>query len=158
MSRAYPADQDAIESTDGIPLPQDHEDPHFPKVRYLLHDPMDETHTIVSHLNDASVKEIQFCMIETFQQIKDFDEYLALTSAHMDSVPALDRKAKTIASHFQDVNDLYVEFISNVKRKNKKIEKFLEEIPKLLNDQGQWWEKTNIFSPGKLFQIGFIQA
>lgn len=106
MSRVHPVDQDAIESADGIPLPQDHEDPHFPKVRYRLYDSMDETHTIVSHLNEARVKEIQFCMIVTSQQIKDFDGCLALTSAHMDSVPALACKAEKLTSHFQDVNDL----------------------------------------------------
>jgi hypothetical protein len=63
----------------------------------------------------------------------------------------LDRKAQELTFHFSDVNGLFVEFTSNIKRKNEEIERSLEEIPKLLNNEGKWWGKTNISSPGEPF-------
>ncbi|EAT76984.1 hypothetical protein HBI56_201350 [Parastagonospora nodorum] len=61
--------------------------------------------------------------------------------------PALDRKAEELTFHFSDFNDLFVEFISNIKRKIEEIERSLEDIPKLLDNEGKWWGTTNIFSP-----------
>jgi hypothetical protein len=137
MSRVHPADQDAIEDTDGVRLPQDHDDAHFPKVRYCLSDPLNKDDATVSHLSKTGLLEIDICAMETRNQIQDFDEFLAFMGPQLDSVPALDRKAEELTLHFKDVNDLFIEFISNVKRKNEEIERSLREIPRLLNHQGK---------------------
>jgi hypothetical protein len=57
-------------------------------------------------------------------------------------MPAIDRKAEEIESHFGDMNQIFEE-----------IQNALEEVPELLLDQVDWGEGVNIFAHRKISSV-----
>jgi hypothetical protein len=68
-------------------------------------------------------------------------------------MPAIDRKAEEIESHFGDMNQIFEDFLDKMRTRSEEIQNALEEVPELLLDQVDWGEGVNIFAHRKISSV-----